>query len=294
MATTLPVTTRIAINNILLATDFSEVSKAALTYACNLARWYGSKIFVTHVVAHEPYMSVPLEPIPVDLDLFWNREKQNLAAFVATRSLEEIPHEAILQRGELWNVISDVIEKHTIDLVVVGTHGRQGLKKVVLGSVAEKIYRQAKCPVLTVGPEIAASSETSWELKRILFATDFSETSLHALPYALSLAEENQGTLIFLHVAPLVPYQYKESVVDTTCKRLEGLMPAEPWCTPDFVVCFDFPAQGILQIARDRETDLIVLGVNRRAAVGLTSHLPWSTASDVVSAAPCPVLTVRG
>jgi len=165
---------------------------------------------------------------------------------------------------------------------------------VVLGSVAEKIYRQAKCPVLTVGPEIAASSETSWELKRILFATDFSETSLHALPYALSLAEENQGTLIFLHVAPLVPYQYKESVVDTTCKRLEGLMPAEPWCTPDFVVCFDFPAQGILQIARDRETDLIVLGVNRRAAVGLTSHLPWSTASDVVSAAPCPVLTVRG
>ena len=115
------------------------------------------------------------------------------------------------------------------------------------------------------------------------------------MPYALSLAEENQATLIFLHVAPLVPYQYKESVVETTCKRLEGLMPvAEPWCTPDFVVCFDFPAPGILQVARDRETDLIVLGVNRRAAVGLTSHLPWSTASDVVSAAPCPVLTVRG
>jgi len=292
---TVPVSTRIAINNILLATDFSEVSKAALGYACNLARWYGSKIFVAHVVPHEPYLSVPLEPIPVDLDLFWNREKQNMAAFVATKSLEEIPHEDILQRGELWDVISAVIENHNIDLVVVGTHGRQGLKKVVLGSVAEKIYRQAKCPVLTVCPEIAASRKASWELKRILFATDFSETSLHALPYAVSLAEENQATLIFLHVAPLVPYQYKESVMDTTCKRLEGLMPtAEPWCTPDFVVCFDFPAQGILQVARDRETDLIVLGVNRRAAVGLTSHLPWSTASDVVSAAPCPVLTVRG
>jgi nucleotide-binding universal stress UspA family protein len=291
---TLPLTTRIAINNILLATDFSEVSRAALGYACNLARWYGSKIFVTHVVPHEPYLSVPLEPIPVDLDLFWNREKENMAAFVATKFLEEIPHEDILQRGELWDVISAVIEKHNIDLVVVGTHGRQGLKKVVLGSVAEKIYRQAKCPVLTVCPEIAASHKAGWELKRILFATDFSETSLHALPYALSLAEENQAILIFLHVAPLVPYQYKESVMDTTCKRLEGLMPPGTWCTPDFVVCFDFPAQGILQVARDRETDLIILGVNRRAAVGLTSHLPWSTASDVVSAAPCPVLTVRG
>lgn len=294
MAATVPITTRIAISNILLATDFSDVSKAALGYACNLARLYGSKIFVAHVVPHEPYLSVPLEPIPVDLDLFWNREKQNMAAFVATKSLEEIPHEDILQRGELWDVISEVIEKHSIDLVVAGTHGRQGLKKVFLGSVAEKIYRQAKCPVLTVRPEVAASRGTSWELKRILFATDFSETSLHALPWALSLAEENQASLILLHVAPLVPYQYKDSIRETTCKRLEGLIPVEPWCNSDFVVCFDFPAQGILQIARDREADLIVLGVNRRAAVGLSSHLPWSIASDVVSVAPCPVLTVRG
>jgi nucleotide-binding universal stress UspA family protein len=294
VAAAAPITTRIAISNILLATDFSEVSQAALGYACNLARLYGSRIFVTHVVAHEPYLSVPLEPIPVDLDLFWNREKENMAAFVATKLLDEIPHEDILQRGELWDVISDVIEKHHIDLAVVGTHGRQGLKKVFLGSGAEKIYRQAKCPVLTIRPEVAASRGTAWDPKRILFATDFSETSLHALPYALSLAEENQATLILLHVAPLVPYQYKDSITEGTRRRLQELMPDVPWCTPDFVVCFDFPAQGILEIARDREADLIVLGVNRRAAVGLSSHLPWSTASDVVSAAPCPVLTVRG
>jgi nucleotide-binding universal stress UspA family protein len=294
VAAAAPVTTRIAISNILLATDFSEVSQAALGYACNLARLYGSRIFITHVVAHEPYLSLPLEPIPVDLDLFWNREKQNMASFVASKLLEEIPHENILQRGELWNVISDVIEQHHIDLAVVGTHGRQGLKKVFLGSAAEKIYRQAKCPVLTIRPEVAASRGTAWHLKQILFATDFSETSLHALPYALSLAEENQATLISLHVAPLIPYQYKESITDTTRKRLEGLMPAAPCCTLDFVVSFDFPAQGILEIARDREADLIVLGVNRRAAAGLSSHLPWSTASDVVSSGPCPVLTVRG
>lgn len=294
MATTLPVTSRIAIHNVLLATDFSDVSKAALGYACSLVRWYGGKIFVTHVAAPlEPYLSVPLEPVPADLDVFWQREKQNLAAFVATKSLEEIPHEDILQRGELWEVLSNVIARYKIDLIIAGTHGRHGLKKVVLGSVAEQIYRQAKCPVLTVRPEVAETRKPVWELQRILFATDFSETSLHALPYALSLAEENQATLIFLHVAPLVPYQYKESVTQTMRKRLEKLMPPEPWCNSDFVVCFDFPAQGILQIARDREADLIVLGVNRRAAVGLSSHLPWSTASEVVSGSPCPVLTVR-
>ncbi|HXZ31062.1 MAG TPA: universal stress protein [Terriglobales bacterium] len=293
MAATAPVTTRIAISNILLATDFSEVSRAALGYACNLARSFGSKIFVTHVVPPEPYLTVPLEPIPIDLDLFWNREKQNMAEFVAAKALEEIPHEDILQRGELWEVISTIVERQKIDLIVAGTHGRRGLKKVVLGSVAEKIYRQAKCPVLTVRPDIAGA-RISVQMKCILFATDFSETSLHALPHALSLAAENQGTVILLNVAPLVPYQYKQSIVETTCRRLEALMPPSPWCTPDFVVCFDFPAQGILRIAREREADLIVLGVNRRAAVGLSSHLPWSTASDVVNEAPCPVLTVRG
>ena len=293
MATTVPIATRIAIHNVLLATDFSEVSRSALTYACDLARWYGSKIFVTHVVPHEPYLTVPLEPIPVDLDLYWNREKQNLAAFVTAKSLEEIPHEDILQRGELWDVIADVIKNNHIDLIVAGTHGRHGLRKMVMGSAAEKIYRQAQCPVMTIGPEASESRKTKWELKSILFPTDFSETSLHALPYALSLAEENQATLIFLHVSPFVPYQYKDSIAETARKRLSALMPGEPWCNPDFVVTFDFAAQGILQIARDREADLIVLGVNGRKAVGLSAHLPWSTASDVVSAAPCPVLTVR-
>jgi nucleotide-binding universal stress UspA family protein len=294
MATTVPLTTGIAISNILLATDFSQVSRVALSYACSLARSYGSKIFVSHVVPPEPYLTVPMEPIPIDLDLFWNREKQNMAEFVATKALEEIPHQDILQRGELWEVISRIVQEQRIDLIVAGTHGRRGLKKVVLGSVAEKIYRQAKCPVLTIRPEFVLPSTKNWQLKSILFATDFSETSLHALPYALSLAAENQALLIFLNVAPLVPYQYKQSIVETTCKRLEALMPAEAGCKPDFVVCFDFPVQGILRIAREREADLIVLGVNRRAAVGLASHLPWSTASDVVSEAPCPVLTVRG
>lgn len=292
MATASPATTRIALTHILLATDFSEASKTALRYACNLARSYGSTIFVTHVVPPEPYLAVPLEPIPVDLDIFWNREKENMANFVSAKALEEIPHQDILQRGELWDVISTVIDQQNIDLVIAGTHGRQGLKKMVLGSVAEKIYRQAKCPVLTMRPEVTESSP-SWQLNRILFATDFSDTSLHALPYALSLAEENHATLILANVAPLVPYQYKQSIIDSTSRRLQALMPHDVSFAADFVVCFDFAAEGILQIARDRQSDLIVLGVNRRAAVGFSSHLPWSTASEVVGAAPCPVLTVR-
>jgi len=290
---TASVTSRITLRNILFATDFSEVSKAALPYAMDLARLYDGKIFVAHVVPHEAYLSVPLEPIPVDLDLFWNREKQNMADFASQCLFGNVPHEEILRRGELWDVIADIIEKKRIDLVVAGTHGRHGLKKVVLGSAAERIYRQAHCPVLTIGPEAVESGRASWELKQILFATDFSKASLHALPYALSPAEENQANLIFLNVVPLVPYQYKEAVEASTRKKLEGLMPAEPWCSSESLVSYEFPAQGILQVARERNADLIVLGVRKPGAATLTSHLPWSTASDVVNAAPCPVLTVR-
>jgi len=291
---TAPVTTRVQIHNILLTTDFSAISEFALGYAVHLARCYGSKIVITHVVPHEPYLAVPLEPLPVDLDLFWESEKKNMARFASAKLLEKMPHEAILRRGELWGVLSEVIESKQIDFAITGTHGRKGLRKVLMGSVAEKIYRQATCPVLAINPETVASHQGNWPPKRILFATDFSVTSVHALPYALSLAEENQAVLTLLHVAPLVPYQYKDSVTETNRKRLQAMLPEQSMCTADFVVAFDFPAPGILDVAHERQADLVVLGVNRRASVGLTSHLPWSVASDVVSAAPCPVLTVRG
>lgn len=287
-------TTRIALSNILFTTDFSPVSRRALQYAEELARWYGARILVAHVVRNEPYLAGVMEPIPVDLDLFWNIEKRALDEFVATSNLEDVAHEEILRRGELWDVISEVVQEKRVDLVVVGTHGRQGLKKVVLGSAAEKIYRQAKCPVLTVGPEVGDCCPEEWRLKEILFPTDFSETSLRALPYALSLAEEKQATLTFVHMMPLIPDRRREEVGRETRRRLAALMPDEPWCKPNFMVDFDFPAPGILNVACECKADLIVMGVGKPGAPGLTSHLPWSTASDVVSAAPCPVLTVRG
>jgi len=290
---TAPVTSRITLSNVLFATDFSDVSRAALPFALELARWYGGKIFVARVVPYEPYLSVPLEPIPVDLDMSWNREKQNMAEFVSNASFGDIAHEEILQRGELGEAISDLITTKRIDVAVVGTHGRHGLKKFVLGSAAEKIYRQAACPVLTIGPEAAECCAERWELKQILFPTDFSETALHALPYALSLAEEKQATLIFLHAIPLVPQEYKESVELGARNRMENLMPAEPWRRSDFLVSFDFPGPGITQVARERKVDLIVMGVGKPAVTALKAHLPWSVASDVVGAAPCPVLTVR-
>ena len=180
--------------------------------------------------------------------------------------------------------------------MVTATHGRQGLKKLVLGSDAEKIYRRATCPVLTIGPQVPPLGGTNWKLKTIIFPTDGSETSLKALPYALSLAEENLANLIFLQLMPLAPSQHQES--DEVCAReaLRALVPAEAeaWCKPEFIARFEFPVEGILRLAEERDVNLIVMGVRKSGDTALQEHLPWPIASQVVAQAPCPVLTVRG
>jgi nucleotide-binding universal stress UspA family protein len=288
--------TRISLRNILVATDFSKPSKAALPYAIGLAQQYGAKVFVAHALSPEPHLTVPLEPMPVSDDLVWLDANRNLAKFVPADSPGNPPCEAILRRGGFWDVISNIIQENKIDLVVSGTHGRQGLRKLVLGSDAEKIYRRAMCPVLSVGPRVLPIKNAGWKLKQILFPTDGSEGSLKALPHALSFAEENQADLILVQFIPLTPPEYRESFEASVQENLRGLVPPEAgaWCTLEFMVRFEFPAEGILRLAAERQANLIVMGVKRSAEAAVSTHLPWTIASQVIAAAPCPVLTVRG
>jgi nucleotide-binding universal stress UspA family protein len=288
---------RISLSKILVTTDFSQVSKTALAYATALANQYEAKIVIAHALSPEPPLSLPLVPLPVESDPVRLRAEAKLLDFVlGSNSIGATPAKVLLPRGEVWNVISEIIRKNQIDLVVTGTHGRQGLKKLVLGSEAEKIYRRATCPVLTIGPQVPPLSNTNWKLKTILFPTDGSETSLKALPYALSLAEENQADLIFLQLLPLAPYLYQESDEASAREALRALVPAEAedWCRPQFVARFELPVEGILRFATERDVNLIVMGVRKSDDGVMSDHTPWPIASQVVAQAPCPVLTVRG
>jgi len=287
---------RLSLKNILFTTDFSSASDMALPYALALARWYGAKVLVAHAVPPEPMLGVPMDPAPVEMDFNWQAAQRKMAEFVRSGTFRDTPHEQVLRQGELWDVLSAILQQHEIDLLVLGTHGRDGLKKLLLGSAAEQIFRRAFCPVLTVGPRVPRQPAPFENWKRILFATDFSEGSLNALPYALSLAEENQACLILLHLIPLAPVQEQEVVMQSARRRLEALVPLEAaaWCKPEFVVRFEFPAQGILQVAQERGCDLVVMGVHGSATPRAATHLPWATAHDVVCHAHCPVLTVRG
>jgi len=288
--------TRIALNNVLVTTDFSEASKASLPYAAALAQQFGAKVFMAHALSPEPHLSVPLDPLPVEDNPAWQEAKWNLVKFARGGALGDAPCETVLRQGDFWTVISGLIRERKIDLVVAGSRGRQGLSRLVLGSNAEKIYRRATCPVLTIGPNVRPLEGGEWKPGRILFPTDGSETSLKALPYALSFAEENEATLIVLQLVPLIFPEYREAEEAKGREALRPLVPpdAEAWCKPEFVVRFEFPADGILRLATERGVDLIVMGVRRSSEAGMPDHLPWPVASRVVAEAQCPVLTVRG
>lgn len=283
---------RISLKNILFPTDFSPESSAALPFALALARMYGSTLLLTHVIPPEPRLQIVTDRLPPQDDRVWQDAHHKLSQFTANRQIGAAPCKTFVEQGDLAAMIPDMIREQAVDLVVVGTHGRTGVSKVMLGSAAEKIYRSSSCPVLTVGPRVHAGD---WKPGRILCPVDMVEDPRLFLNYALAMAEENQAEFIVLQAVPLVPWQHRASVEAQMRERLERLVPeqAKDWCTPQFLVRWEHPAEAVLLAAAEWEVDLIVMGVRKARAAGLSSHLPWPVASEVVSRAPCPVLTVR-
>jgi nucleotide-binding universal stress UspA family protein len=284
--------TRVAIRNILMAVDFSPSSEGALAYAAAIARRYGSRIYLAHVIRPDVYQLVSPEAMETVLEQTRHYAEQQMAKIMISGRLRGIPHQVLLGQGELWTIFSKLIEEHEVDLVVVGTHGRTGLEKILIGSVAERVFRLAACPVMTVGPKVSGEVPEDAELHRVLYATNFSATSGCAAAYALSLAQEQQATLTLLHVMEREPARSAETTA--IVERLKALVPAEAdlWCTPRYEVGFGAPADGILKAADEYKADLVVMGV--RHPDFSFSHLPPATAYKVVSRAHCPVLTVRG
>lgn len=292
---------RIALRNVLFATDFSSCSDAALPYALSIARRYAATLYAAHVMPTKAEM-VLLSP--ETWPTLAEEEDKRVRAYFRRldKQLQELPHEVLMPTGKVAASLAQVIEERRIDLLVLGTHGRTGVGKLFLGSVAEDVLRRAACPVMTVGPHVSSRPETEIRIQRVLFATDFTDDSLAALPYAFSLAEEDQAHLTLLHVVeqPAAGIVDLEEVTAALMRRLQKLVPAEaePWCQAECLLEFGQqfapPAQRILEIAKNQTVDLIVLGVRPvQGKFGLTTHLA-STTAQILTQALCPVLTVRG
>jgi nucleotide-binding universal stress UspA family protein len=291
--TSAPATELVRFKNLLYATDFSQPSSAALPIAIAVARRYGATVYALHVLT-------PLGNFA--------RRRVRLGAEAALAAMQEIDSQlaGLQHRGsvdhapDVWSGVERAIHDCSIDLIVLGTHGRTGAQKLLLGSVAEQIFRRSACPVLTVGPRVQTDVRPTGRFSRILFATDHTLVSLAAAPHAVSLAEYNEARLVLLHVAPEIEVSKSDRRTEpSVAEMIQRLYDAVPWqvqlsTPPEVAIEYGRPAEQIVEAAARRSADLIVLGV-RRIPPDLPEapNVRRATAQEVVAHASCPVLTVR-
>jgi nucleotide-binding universal stress UspA family protein len=282
--------------NILLATDFSLASNKALEYAASLARRYGSAIYLTHLITLDGYPLVSPEYAAASLQKMHVEARQGFREILKSGQMIELPYKVLIQEGNLWSSIEELIKEYDIDLLVVGTHGVGTVEKVLIGSGAEEIFRKARVPVLTVGPSAAKEPLYEMEFKNILFASDFGRSAECEAEYAVSLAEKHCSRLRLVHVLPH-PEAYGKDVLagkkENSMAQLRELVAtgADLHCKLDFELAVGEPAEQILQIAEETKADLIIMGAKARSS--LAGNVPRTKAYRVVCGARCPVLTVR-
>ncbi len=300
----------IHLKSVLIATDFSEASEKALRHALAIARHYGAKFYLAHVVSSPSFTLVGPDAVNVATDAVYRDARQLEDELVQSGALAGLHHEIIVLQGNVWEELEKIVRQEQVELVVIGTHARRGLGKLLLGSVAEHIFRHTECLVLTVGPGSLQNSpiDGTRVVQPFLFATDFSGPSLRALPYAISAANHFGTKLVLLYVVPAVPMpeglarptaddvmQAQENARTANLRRLEELTSQNAPLTvkPEFLVEFGSPTEKILQAANTLKADAIILGLHGSTHIETKSHMPWATAYEVVCGACCSVLTVR-
>ena len=284
-------------HNILFATDFSFAAAHAIPYVKRIAKRYDANLVALYV--RPPAVDPMAQPAYWPAEETIRKENEGYREQLL-ETFAGIATTPLIKEGDIQSNLQAAIAKNNTDLVVIGTRGRTGLGKLLLGSVAEEIFRTVECPVLTVGPLVDATRGADGEIRQILYATDLASPSPKAAAYAVSLAQEFQAHLILLHVIAepkAGEFVSAHDTIEASKNLLRTMVPAEAysWCKPEFLVERGNPADRILELAHSRGSGLIVLGVRAEEGVpGAATHLPIATAHKIVSHAECPVLTVRG
>jgi nucleotide-binding universal stress UspA family protein len=292
----MPVLQRVSVSvkNILLASDFSSASDKAAAYAKALALNFRSKVEIAHVFDPsvvtsylEAILGLPVkERQRISNDSLGRVQKAFTAAGIeAHTSLPEghRPHAALL----------NLARECDTDLIVAGTHSRWGLERLVVGSTAEELIRNAFCPVLTVGPHAQDPPDGPLVFENIVYATDFSVEASKAAVFALSFAQDAGAHLYYCYVAKEKDSPAERTVQDAEFRAaLKKMIPESSyeWCSPEIVVEHGDAAESILELAERVHADLIVLGA-RNASFWLT-HIEHGLTPDLLAEATCPVMTI--
>jgi nucleotide-binding universal stress UspA family protein len=298
----------VSFRNILCPVDFYDTSARALIHATALARWYDARLTILHVV---PAFEVLAEPFVRFDDAGRLLSPASHDEIVAELQRWIAPEAAALdptllvRDGRAPDAIVSCATDHAADPLVLGTHGRSGFIRPLLGSVTEKVLHTAPCPVLTVPPATPATAASAVAFKQILCPVDFSPASLRALELALDLGRQADGCVTVLHALEYMDIEepcehvdfdirdYRRHVLEHARERLHGHVTGEPqtWCQIEEVVAVNRAYREILQRAASTGADLIVMGAQGHG--GMELMLYGSNTQHVVRAATCPVLTVR-
>jgi len=296
------------IETILCPVDFSANSELALRYALAVAAQHEARVAVMHVLPHiladpdiYPYLSEPVLPTGETRD----RAFEQLGKFVHRALERKIPVDVILEDGDVVDELVNKAESLPADLIVMGTHGRRGFTRLLMGSVTERLLRRATRPVLSVSPHAPGPSGDGATFRRILCPMDFSPSSLLGLDMALTLAGD-EGHVTALHVVEFyVDVAVGEAVAfdldsvreqhrEQALQKLQEVVPEKARSRTSLeIAALDSGGayKEILRAAEREQSDLIVMGVMGRSAADMLFF--GSTTNHVVRAASAPVLTVR-
>lgn len=297
-----------SIGHVLCPVDFSENSELALDYALAVAHQHSANVSVMHVLPAVladpdvyPYLSDPVLPSGETRE----RALEQLGRFVHRALAQKLSVDVVLEEGDVVEHVVKKAAKIPADLIVLGTHGRSGLARLLMGSVTERVLRHATPPVLSVSPHASTPPQDDVPFRKILCPIDFSPSSLHALDFALSLAGD-EGTVTVLHAVEFYIDQtvgedvtfdmdsIRERHRTRALEKLEESVPREARSKTKLeAVTLDAgtPYKKILETAGGDGSDVIVMGVMGRTAADMFFF--GSTTNHVVRSAHCPVLTVR-
>jgi nucleotide-binding universal stress UspA family protein len=277
------------LKNILFATDFSEASMKAFPYAAALGKELGASVFAFHAITPTSLVAAAPQAAPYLYEAERQAAEEGLQDVLRSPLLEGIKTKSVLSSGLLRDCVVDEIQNNNVDLVVAGTHGRTGWRRLLLGSGVEEICRAATCPVMTVGPELPAMPIA---FKRILVPTDLSAESLRSLPFVARLAEAYGAEVTVLHVLPQETAGNPDAKELSEPIRKQMANEIEPWfklASSDFVIDWGDTAETILRVAQEKKVDLIAMGIRSAFMPGF--NLRTSVAYRITAASSCPVVT---
>jgi nucleotide-binding universal stress UspA family protein len=290
------------LKSILCPIDFSDFSVASYQCALSLAEYYKARIVALHIVELWKYPFADYAAQEADYAKFSRAlcegGEVQLQRFVKQYSAAGLQPELAVHQGNAPRCILSVAQEEAMELIVMGTHGRRGFDRLVLGSTTDRVLRKAACPVLVVSDSshnaLGTGPDGHHRLSRIFYCTDFSNNSERARSYALSLAAEYGAELILLHVAESRSdaERTKEIIAEHTHELDKLVLEAERKSLKvKSAVRFGKPYEEIVRYAIEEQASLIVM--TARGGDAVDRAVFGSTTYRVIQLGPCPVLAIH-